>query len=1195
MQHWLCVGGHGAFNEREEIVLLNSILGLKIGIYKMHIKLSAFCLLSCAAFAGEITVSELIPSARNDTEPYFKDNAEAVSMTITEQTYKVTPEGDLFTRIYAPASLEPGKQYPCAVFFCGGGWVNGSLLQFGKHCEYLVSKGFIAMTPQYRMEEVNGTTPREAAEDAISCIRWVREHAGELNIDPDRILAGGGSAGGHLAAATATLTEIYSTNDNLTVSCRPDLLALFNPVVNAGPGTPHYDLVTDYWEEFSPAHNLQETMPDSVIFHGLEDSQVPVWTAQDFSAALESTGAVSVLYLYPGRDHGFFNEGDGENPYFYDSLDRMGQFLEEEGWIQFSAPEAGTVYNEEFYIDGTIRTENQGLDGTVVGSESDGTGIGLGAYTWTVTQTNGFYSKYNRPGAEVVGDGGLYYNQLAGAYSYATVDFDDFTDFGTLTLTAEANALDCSPLRMGFGVDAENSFDLESGDAVYIESLGGGVLNSEVDVSLVMRHDGTTTILETFTGIDRLTAANDTLTLKYDVENNSVSAVFYDGGNALSYTFGSYTLNFVPNLSCVKYEIQNEGSFGNSNFPRWEKTSLSATLPETAAEVPAANSPVYCGFYRGSEMDNGLYTFTDLTDPLGSATRVGSWPFPDPTYSGVGFNGTSYFIFNRGSNFGGPGLNHYDGATSFPNISDTYTFEDWQGIGFCNDVYYGLYSGVSQSGPGLYIFTDPADPFSTGIRLFQTQEFSSNVWTDIAFDGQNYLLVRNDSDGGIPGIYRYDPDSDEFALTCGTETSYADWQGLGVFDPDLAALRNSKVYVLLFGGQSNGEGWGYHRYLSEINHPLAVPRTDVDMFYEIAGTGTLAEDTILPLQSGTGKTVPKAGGYYPELTIDPVNRFGPELNFASTVRDLITIPDSKVAVIKFAFSGSSLYDSDDWFPDGTADRAADARLYRIFQQTAWKGIAALRNKYPLHKVEVLGMGWVQGESDAIEGQGAFYETNLTTFIQDVRLTFNTNLTFVLSKISMNQIDGTTDTNKLAQWPMVMAAQDAVAAADPYVAATSTTGTLYETALGYDEGQYHYTSAALLQIGEDLGVALVETSGLDSDQDSLPDEWENSYATPSAFMLDSDYDQDGFTDFQEYRIGTDPSDPADRLQLSLSGAATGRWKAAAGVQYRFQHSTNLTSWVDIGSAVLKSSDDPDATVDFSAYTGEPAGFFRILAE
>lgn len=182
----------------------------------MHIKLSAFCLLSCAAFAGEITVSELIPSARNDTEPYFKDNAEAVSMTITEQTYKVTPEGDLFTRIYAPASLEPGKQYPCAVFFCGGGWVNGSLLQFGKHCEYLVSKGFIAMTPQYRMEEVNGTTPREAAEDAISCIRWVREHAAELNIDPDRILAGGGSAGGHLAAATATLTEIYSTNGCFT-------------------------------------------------------------------------------------------------------------------------------------------------------------------------------------------------------------------------------------------------------------------------------------------------------------------------------------------------------------------------------------------------------------------------------------------------------------------------------------------------------------------------------------------------------------------------------------------------------------------------------------------------------------------------------------------------------------------------------------------------------------------------------------------------------------------------------------------------------------------------------------------------------------------------------------------------------------------------------------------------------------------
>jgi acetyl esterase/lipase len=170
---------------------------LRVRIDNPLIKITGVALLLLAAgYAGEVTVEELFPEARSQTEPFFRGNSGAVKMTITETVYKQTPQGELFTRVYAPAHIVPGKKYPCAVFFCGGGWINGALLQFGKQCEYLVSKGFIAMTPQYRMRDVHGTTPREAAEDAISCIRWVREHAGELGIDPDRILAGGGSAGG---------------------------------------------------------------------------------------------------------------------------------------------------------------------------------------------------------------------------------------------------------------------------------------------------------------------------------------------------------------------------------------------------------------------------------------------------------------------------------------------------------------------------------------------------------------------------------------------------------------------------------------------------------------------------------------------------------------------------------------------------------------------------------------------------------------------------------------------------------------------------------------------------------------------------------------------------------------------------------------------------------------------------------------
>ena len=1155
-------------------------------------------LISAVSYAREMIVSELAPGARELTEPYFSGNSSAIPMSITQPVYKQTPQRDLFTRVYAPAAPVPGKKYPCAIFFFGGGWLNGSLLQFGSHCEYLVSKGFIAMTPQYRVEEVDGTTPREAAEDAISCVRWVREHAEELNIDPDRIVVGGGSAGGHLAAATATLTEIYATNDNLSVSCRPNLLALFNPVVDASSNallSVYYDKIADYWQEFSPTHNIQSNMPPTVIFHGVEDSAVPVWTVQDFAPKVEATGAVCDLYLYPGKDHGFFNEGDGENPYFFDTMYRMGQFLEEQGYIPTNGFSGGVIYDEAFYIDGSVRTENLTLNGSRVGSSTNGTGVGDGQYTWTVSQTSGFSTKFVLPGTAAVGDGGMYYSALSGADSYATVNFHDFSEYDSFTLTAVANALDCSPLRMGFGVNTNGSFASETGDALYIQTQGGSVLNSLVDVSLIVCHNGTSTVLETFAGADRLTSNNDTMTFVFDRRNNSVTGSFKDGYTGIVSTFSAHPLSFVPSLSCVKYEIRNEGGYGNSNFPRWESTCLEAVARQTPEEIPDTAAPRYCGFYRGTAMDPGLYTFTDLADPVGTATRIGTLSFPTGEWENPAFSGTNYYMFGRGTGYGGAGLHQYDGDAALPLLSGTYTFSDWHGLGFCNQVFYGLYHGAGQSGQGLYLFADPSDPFGTGIRLFPTQTFPSNIWTDVAFDGQRYLFVRNNSDGGISGIYRYDPDTDQMALLSGTEAYETDWDGLGVFDSDIAPMRNKKLYVLLFGGQSNGEGWGYQRYLSETNHPLAIPRDDVDLFYEIAGSGTLPEDTLLPLQSGTGKIDVKLGGHYPELTTSPVNRFGPELSFASTVRDLITIPDSKVALIKFAFSGSSLYDPADWLPDGTASRSADGALYQVFQKAVWKGISALRNKYPFYQIDIFGMGWVQGESDALETQGANYQTNLTKFIQDVRLTFNTNLTFVLSKLSPNQISGTTDTNKLVQWPLVTEAQDAVAAAVPKVGATSTTGSMYETSLGFDEGQYHYTSAALLQIGEDLAVELMAVSGLDSDQDGLPDAWERKYAAPAAFSPEADYDHDGFSDLDEYRLGTDPANPFDYFSFSMNSAWIGRWSAKSGIEYRFMYSTNLITWKEIGLPVLLRGAEHETSVDLSACATNRQGFFRLLVQ
>jgi acetyl esterase/lipase len=73
----------------------------------------------------------------------------------------------------------------------------------------------VAMVADYRVKSRNNVTANKCVADAKSAIRWVREHASELGVDPNKIAAGGGSAGGHLAAATATLSKFDEANENL--------------------------------------------------------------------------------------------------------------------------------------------------------------------------------------------------------------------------------------------------------------------------------------------------------------------------------------------------------------------------------------------------------------------------------------------------------------------------------------------------------------------------------------------------------------------------------------------------------------------------------------------------------------------------------------------------------------------------------------------------------------------------------------------------------------------------------------------------------------------------------------------------------------------------------------------------------------------------------------------------------------------
>ncbi|MEI6891292.1 MAG: alpha/beta hydrolase [Pontiella sp.] len=247
--------------------------------------------------------------------------------------YKETPQGELRLHIFKPAGFKPDQKRPAIVFFSGGGWNSGSPSQFYPHARYLADRGMVAITAEYRTKKVHGTDPRACVMDAKSAIRWIRKRANKLGIDPQRIAAGGGSAGGHLAAATATLNHFNEPDDDISISCKPQALILFNPVFDNSEKGYGYKRVSKYWNEFSPMHNLKKGTPPTIIFLGTKDRLIPVATAKDYKNRMEANGDRCDLHLYTDLGHGFFNPGKNENRYT-ETVAEMDQFLVSLGWLK---------------------------------------------------------------------------------------------------------------------------------------------------------------------------------------------------------------------------------------------------------------------------------------------------------------------------------------------------------------------------------------------------------------------------------------------------------------------------------------------------------------------------------------------------------------------------------------------------------------------------------------------------------------------------------------------------------------------------------------------------------------------------------------------------------------------------------------------------------------------------------------------
>lgn len=248
--------------------------------------------------------------------------------------YKRVGDRALRAFVLRPTAGEVPAPRPAIVFFHGGGWVGGEPSQFNEQALHFARRGLVCVQIEYRLlAPKSDDPPRVCIEDARSALRWVRARAAEFGIDPKRIAAAGGSAGGHLAAHVGLVEGVDDPADDLAISPKPAALLLFNPVLDNGPGEFGAARVRERLREYSPAHNVSRDDPPAVVFLGTADKLIPVGTMQRFANAMKAAGVRCDLHLYEGQPHGFFNYRAGDDRFFRETTRVADAFLVSLGWL----------------------------------------------------------------------------------------------------------------------------------------------------------------------------------------------------------------------------------------------------------------------------------------------------------------------------------------------------------------------------------------------------------------------------------------------------------------------------------------------------------------------------------------------------------------------------------------------------------------------------------------------------------------------------------------------------------------------------------------------------------------------------------------------------------------------------------------------------------------------------------------------
>ena len=245
-------------------------------------------------------------------QAYIKEIKDTYKMGIDRRNdaseikvYKTVDGIILNAHIFYPENHDKSQAKPAHLFFHGGGWAIGLPEWSYGACQAASEEGRVAFAFDVRLRNIHATDVRASVSDALSAIAWVREHAKELGIDPNKILADGFSSGAHLALVSAMIEKPEDFGVKSKFSSKPDALILGScPYDIAGRDV--YNITYDT-KTISPLHLLDKNLPPILAFHGEDDTMVKFSEFEKFRDAIQKTRNSFTSRSYAGAGHFYFS------------------------------------------------------------------------------------------------------------------------------------------------------------------------------------------------------------------------------------------------------------------------------------------------------------------------------------------------------------------------------------------------------------------------------------------------------------------------------------------------------------------------------------------------------------------------------------------------------------------------------------------------------------------------------------------------------------------------------------------------------------------------------------------------------------------------------------------------------------------------------------------------------------------------